>query len=78
MRHICGKTSLDILEGLNQISNPLLRHQTTEEQYVGILFQSKMIRDQLCLPNLWPIDTIRDKMRLPSVGLHEIFLNAFA
>ena len=25
---------LDILEGLNQISNALLRHQTTEEQYV--------------------------------------------
>ena len=25
---------LDILEGLNQISNPLFWHQTTEEQYV--------------------------------------------
>ena len=53
---------LDILEGLNQISNPLFWHQTTEEQYVGILFQSKMIRNQLCLPNLWPIDTIRDQL----------------
>ena len=69
---------LDILECLNQISNPLLRHQTTEEQYVGILFQSKMILDQPCLPNLWPIDTIRDKMRLPSIGLQEILLHSFA
>ena len=69
---------LDILEGLNQISNPLFWHQTTEEQYVGIFLQSKMIRDQLCFPNLWPIDTIRDKMCLPSVGLQEILLHVFA
>ena len=69
---------LYILEGLNQISNPLFRHQTTEEQYVGILFQSKMIRDQLCLPNLWSIDAIRDKMRLPPVRIHEVLLHAFA
>ena len=69
---------LDILEGLNQISNALLWHQTTEEQYVGILFQSKMILDQICFPNLWPIDTIRDKMRLPPVRIHEVLLNAFA
>ena len=55
---------------LNQISNALFRHQTTEEQYVEILFQSKMILDQICFPNLWPIDTIRYKMCLPSVGLH--------
>ena len=55
---------LDILEGLNQISNPLFWHQTTEEQYVGILFQSKIISDQLRFPNLWSIYTIRDKMRL--------------
>ena len=70
--------NVDILEGLNQISNALLRHQTTEEQYVGIFLQSKMIRDQLCFPNLWPIDTIRDKMCLPSVGLQEILLHVFA
>ena len=36
------------------------------------------IRDQLCFPNLWPIDTIRDKMCLPSVGLQEILLHVFA
>ena len=29
-----GNCCLDILEGLNQISNPLFWHQTTEEQYV--------------------------------------------
>ena len=69
---------LDILEGLNQISNPLFWHQTTEEQYVGILFQFKIISNQLRFPNLWPIDTIRDKMCLPSVGLQEILLHVFA
>ncbi len=41
-------------------------------------FQSKIISDQLRFPNLWSIYTIRDKMRLSPVSIHEIFLNAFA
>ena len=69
---------LDILEGLNQISNPLLRHQTTEEQYVGVFFQSKMIRDQLCFPNLRPIHAIRDKVRFSSISFLKIVLHSFA
>ena len=69
---------LDIFESLDQISNTFLRHQTTEEQYVGVFFQSKIIRDQLCILNLCPIDTIRDKMCLPPVRIHEILLHALA
>ena len=69
---------LDILECLNQISNAFLRHQTTEEQYVGILFQSKIISDQLRFPNLWPIYTIRDKVRFSSISFLKIVLHSFA
>ncbi len=69
---------LDILEGLNQISNAFLRHQTTEEQYVGILFQSKIISDQLRFPNLRPIHAIRDKVRFSSISFLKIVLHSFA
>ena len=69
---------LDILECLNQISNALFWHQTTEEQYVGILFQSKIISDQLRFPNLWSIYTIRDKMRLSPISFLKIVLHSFA
>ncbi len=69
---------LTFLKASTRYRIPFFRHQTTEEQYVGIFLQSKMIRDQLCFPNLWPIDTIRDKMCLPSVGLQEILLHVFA
>ena len=69
---------LDLLEGLNQISNALLRHQTTEEQYVGIFFQSKIVRDQICFPNLRPIHAIRDKVRFSSISFLKIVLHSFA
>ena len=40
---------LDILKCLNQISNTLFRHQSTKEQYVGILCQSKFFCYQILL-----------------------------
>ena len=67
-----------ILESLDQISNALLRHQTPEEQYVGIFFQSKMICDQLYFPNLRSIHTIGDKVSFSTIGFLEIVLHAFA
>ena len=69
---------LDILEGLNQISNTLFWHQTTEEQYVGVFFQPELICNQTCFPNLRPIHAIRDKVRFSSISFIKIVLHSFA
>lgn len=69
---------LDIFEGLNEISNTLFRHQTPEEQYVGIFFQPELLRDHICFPNLRSIHAIRNKVRSSSISSLEIILHALA
>ena len=67
-----------ILESLDQISNTFFRHQTPEEQYVGVFFQPELICNQTCFPNLRPIHAIRDKVRFSSISFLKIILHAFA